>query len=70
MSEVARLLEQIERECEAMRLALHGYAVVASHQIIEQKYNNLGKHQDDLEQHVGKEEAESIVAKIYMKVIG
>lgn len=70
MSEVARLREQIERECEAMRLALYGYAAVASHQVIEQKYNNLGKHQDDLARHVGKEEAKGIVAEIYMKVIG
>jgi hypothetical protein len=31
MSEIARLREQIELECEAMRLALHGYAAVASH---------------------------------------
>lgn len=70
MSEVARLREQIERECEAMQLALHGYAMVASHQMIEQKYNNLSQHQDDLARHVGRDEAKHIVAEIYMKVIG
>ena len=42
MSEIARLRKQIELECEAMRLALHGYAAVASHKAIEQKYNSLG----------------------------
>ena len=60
MSEVARLRKQIELECEAMRLALYGYAAVASHESIEQRYNNLGRHQEDLERYVGKEEASSI----------
>jgi len=54
----------------AMRLALEGYATVASHQIIEQRYNSLGKCQADLEKHVGKEEANSIVVEIYTKVVG
>ncbi len=70
MSEIARLRREIERECEAMRLALYGYASVASHTIIEQKYNNLGKHQEELEKHVGKEEASNIVAEVYTKVVG
>lgn len=70
MSEVARVRRQIELECEAMRLALNGYAAVAAHTIIEQKYNALGKHQDELEQLVGKDEAKRIVVETYMKVIG
>jgi hypothetical protein len=70
MSEIARLRRQIELECEAMRLALYGYAAVASHNVIEQKYNNLGRHQENLERYVGKEEASSIVAEIYVKVVG
>jgi hypothetical protein len=70
MSEIARLRKQIELECEAMRLALYGYAAVASHEVIEQKYNNLGRHQEHLERHVGKEEARSIVTEIYMRVLG
>ena len=70
MSEVARVRRQIELECEAMRLALSGYAVVGSHTIIEQKYNALGRHQEELEQLVGKEEAKRIVVETYLKVIG
>ncbi|MHB8596036.1 MAG: hypothetical protein ACYDER_04410 [Ktedonobacteraceae bacterium] len=70
MSEVARIREQIERECEAMNLALYGYATVASHKIIEQKYNNLGRHRENLEKHVSKEEAGKILIEIYTKVIG
>ncbi len=70
MSEIARLREQIELECEAMRLALHGYAAVASHKAIEQKYNALGQHHEALEQLVGKEEANSIIVETYLRVIG
>lgn len=70
MSEVARIREQIELECAAMNLALYGYATVASHKIIEQKYNNLGRHRENLEKHVSKEEAGSILIEIYTKVIG
>ncbi len=70
MSEIARLREQIELECEAMRLALHGYAVVASHKAIEQKYNALRQHHEALEQLVGKEEANSIVIETYLRVVG
>ena len=70
MSEVARLRRQIELECESMRLALSGYAVVASHQVIEQKYNALGKCQEELEQLVGEEDANRIVVETYAKVVG
>ena len=70
MSEIARLRRQIEEECEAMRLALYGYAVVASHEIIEHRYNSLGKRQEELEQFVGREEANNIVVEIYAKVVG
>lgn len=70
MSEVARLRRQIELECEAMRLALSGYAIVASHEFIEQKYDALGKHQEALGQLVGKEEASRMVVETYAKVLG
>jgi len=70
MSEVARLMRQIELECESMKLALYGYAVVASYEVINNKYNNLGGYQEELEQHVGKEEANAIVVETYVKVIG
>ena len=70
MSEVVRLCRQIELECEAMRLALYGYATVASHECIEQKYSTLGKYREDLERLVGEEKANSIVAQTYAKVMG
>ena len=70
MSEIVRLCRQIELECEAMRLALYGYATVASHAFIGQKYSTLGKYQEDLERLVGKEGANSIVVQTYAKVVG
>jgi hypothetical protein len=70
MSEVVRPCRQIELECETMRLALYGYATVASHAFMEQKYSRLGKYQEDLERLVGKEEANSIVVQTYVKVMG
>lgn len=70
MSEIARIRRQIEEECAAMRLAMDGYATVASHAIIESRYNSLGKRQAELEQHVGREEANKIVVEIYAKVVG
>ena len=70
MSEVARIRRQIELECGAMRQALSGYAVVASHQVIEQKYNALGKHQEALERLVGKEEASAFIVETYTRLIG
>jgi hypothetical protein len=70
MSEIARLRRQIALECEAMRLAMEGYATVASHEIIEQRYTSLGRVQADLAQHVGKEEASRIVMEVYTEVIG
>ncbi len=70
MSEVARLRRQIELECEAMRLAMYGYAVVASHKIIQQKYDALDAHRAELQKHVGEEEATRIIVETYAKVIG
>jgi hypothetical protein len=70
MSEIARLRRQVELECQVMRLALYGYASVASHAAIEQKYKALGKHLDALEQLVGPEEADAIVTDTYIRVVG
>jgi hypothetical protein len=72
MSEIVGLRRQIELERKAMRLALYGYATIASasHAFIEQKYNALGGHQEHLEPLAGKEEANSIVVRTYTKVVG
>jgi hypothetical protein len=69
-SEVVRLRRQIELECEAMRLALYGYAAVASHESINHRYDALAVHQTELEKYVGKEEATRIIYETYEKAIG
>ena len=70
MSEIARIRQQIELECEAMRLALFGYAAVASHDLINHRYDALGREQIALEKIVGTEEANRIVYETYEKIIG
>lgn len=56
-SEVTRLRHQIAAEIEAMNLSLYGYAAVAQHHIIEQKYTQLGIYQEQLTALVGPMEA-------------
>jgi hypothetical protein len=69
MSEIARLRRQIELECEAMKRALYGY-VVASHDVINHKYDIIGQYQAELEQLVGEQEAAEIVCDLYAKIVG
>lgn len=70
MSEVARLMQQIEMECEAMKRAMEGFAVMASHKAITARYDRLGRHQAQLEKYVGAEEANRLVYETYDRVIG
>lgn len=69
-SEVARLMRIIEQECQAMKQALGGYAVISSHEAITSKYNALGVYQEQLEPLVGKKEALRIVFETYREVVG
>ena len=70
MSEVAKIRERIRLECEAMERMQHGFASVASHNSILACYNNLGKHQAELAQHVGHEAATNEMMKTYIEVVG
>jgi hypothetical protein len=69
-SEVARLRQQIERECQAIQQGFSGYAEVAKHKAITHKYNSFGSYQEELARIVGDEKAALIAAKIYMEVMG
>jgi hypothetical protein len=69
-SEVARIMQQIELTCQAMQLGLHGYAEVASHQIINHKYKTLGQYMQQLDALVGEEEATNMVADTYIRMLG
>ncbi|MBO0789673.1 MAG: hypothetical protein J2P36_01815 [Ktedonobacteraceae bacterium] len=70
MSEIARLRRLIELECEAMKLAMYGIAIVSSHQVIDHKYHNLGTAQEKLAELVGEEEAARVLVEVYTEVIG
>ncbi|SRR5579883_1086960 len=61
VSEVQRIKQLIEQECEAMNLALHAYAVTARHEFIGRKYHQLGTYQAQLGQLLGEQAAVEIV---------
>ena len=69
-SEVAHLMQQIELECQAMRLALEGFAIVSNHNAISHKYDALGRYQEQLEPLVGEQEAQRIIFDTYHEVVG
>ncbi|HEY1352974.1 MAG TPA: hypothetical protein VGF67_25445 [Ktedonobacteraceae bacterium] len=63
-SEVARLKQRIEQECQALRLALNGPAEGASHKAIMARYERLGACQAELERLIGLD-AEEVVGALY-----
>ncbi len=63
-SEVARLKEQIELECQAIQHLMQT-SVVASHRIINRKYQNLDQCHQQLKALVSEEEALRIVVDTY-----
>ncbi|MBE3561316.1 MAG: hypothetical protein IMW89_19160 [Ktedonobacteraceae bacterium] len=70
MSEVAKLRELIERQCEAMKLAMSGFARTASHEIIQRRYLSLGETQQRLAQEIGEQEAAKVMVETYIKILG
>jgi len=63
-SEIARLREQIELECQAIQHLMQT-AAVASHRIISRKYQNLDQCHQQLKALVSEEEALRIVVDAY-----
>ena len=68
-SDIARLRQRIEQECAALRLALDGFAVSASHDAIMARYDRLGVCQQELEQLIGPR-ANEIVCEVYTRYLG
>lgn len=68
-SEVARIREQIERECEALRLLSEGFAAVSSHEIIAHHYTRLGTFQLELDGVLGHEQATDVICDIYNQIV-
>lgn len=68
-SEIALIRERIEQECAALRLALDGFAVCASHEAITARYDRLGACQTELEQLIGPQ-ANEVVCEVYARYLG
>ena len=65
-SELARLREQIELECQALHHLMQ-FSAVASHHTINRRYRNLDSCRDQLIPLVGEDQATGIVIDIYVK---
>ena len=70
MSEVARLKRQIETECEAMRLAIKGFRMAGSHDMINHQYDQLGQHYERLGKLIGEKEAVEVLIVTLEMTIG
>lgn len=66
-SEVARLLESIRLSYESAYLALHGPAMVAKHEFITKRMENMQQAHEQLQTIVGKEEAAKLVVQTLEK---
>jgi hypothetical protein len=69
-SEVARLSQQIELECQAAKLGLAGLAIVANHDSINARMERIWDYRQELAQEVGEQEATKIMHELYVKVVG
>jgi hypothetical protein len=57
ISDVQRLREQIALEIQAMHTGFQGIAVgVAKHQFIEARMHRIGEYEDQLAEHLGREQ--------------
>jgi hypothetical protein len=54
-------MQQIEMECEAMKLAMTGFRMAASHDIINRQYEQLGEHYESLGKLIGEKQAIEVV---------
>jgi pyruvate/oxaloacetate carboxyltransferase len=65
MSEIMRLRARIEEEIEAMKRAMNGFAVVASHEAITHHYERLDACLEQLAGRVGEQAAiETLIAEL------
>jgi hypothetical protein len=68
VSEVARIRENIEAECEALQ-HMTLFVCTASHDIIHAKFKNLDACHQELRAIVGENEATSTIVSIYNEVV-
>jgi hypothetical protein len=68
-SEVARLMYQIERSCEAIARVMNDPGYSASHEMIRRRYATLGERQERLGQVIGQEASIEAMYDIYNDVL-
>ncbi len=61
MSNVAHIRRQIEEECEAMRLAMSGFRITGSHDMINCQFDQLEIYYERLEELIGEEAAMDVM---------
>lgn len=69
-SEVARIRNEIELTCQAMREGLNGFSQAGAHFIVRLRYHTLEGYTNQLATHVGDEQATDELTRIYNKVVG
>ena len=69
-SEITRIREQIALEYEAAQRALYSPAMVARHDFINKRMENVGELHEKLSRHIGMEEATKTVLDIQVEFIG
>ena len=67
-SELVKLREQIELECQAIQHLMH-FSAFASHRVIDRRYRNLDQYRDQLKTLVGEDQATDIVVDIYNQLV-
>jgi hypothetical protein len=68
VSEIGQLMQQIELECEAMRLAMMGFRTIASHDIINHQFDRLGEHYEQFGELIGQQAAIEVVIMLWGEV--
>jgi hypothetical protein len=68
-SEMARLLWNIEQNCEAMQRVMKDPGFSSSHEAIRKRYTALGLREERLATIVGKENATHMMCDIYNEVM-
>jgi hypothetical protein len=70
-SEIAQLRQRIIEEYEAMKSGLNGFAYgAAKHEFIDARMRRVDYYHGQLTKHVGEQEADLTICKLYTKVIG
>lgn len=68
MSEVTRLMRQIELEYAAAKRGMQGFAITARHDFINARYNQVGAYREQLVKLVGEQEANAVVYRLHVTV--